>query len=1002
MTPTTRKLVTLMGSASLLTLANALSAQAQMAPASAEVPEQVLVTGSLIHGAASVGVPVTQVSPQDFTDTAAVNVSDYLKYIPAISVPNSVNAAASPGGVERGTYVSIHGEGGAREELLVNGMRFPLQTSSASAVDPSVVPELAVDHVDILADGASATYGSDAIAGVINVIMKRGFEGAETQFRFGTVASSRGGGNTDYQASQLYGKKWDSGDITLSYLFDSIGDLDRTADRLKYQWTHDYTPWGLDDRSPLASSFPGVVSTGKPSSATGTSCTNCYSVPKGQPVTGLTWAQLLAHNGVTNEVSEFASASLGGPQQTNSFTATFDQNIYPGVQFFGDVFYTNRQARFIDPIGQTPVKGNAAVWSVPTTNPFYPIGAPSGLRVDYSFAAEIPTPLTSGEIAKRYDGGFNLDLPYNWTGRIFASASSDYSFEHALGAVNPNSASAALGNTISAAESGTTPAVTFTKPANIPYLNLFCDPTAFQCNDPATLAYISGYRLITVTYLLQEYGATFDGPVWTLPAGDLKAAVGVNLTEYDYFDEERSNYATIDTSILSDQITPFKQEVPAAFVQFNIPVFGDNFSFPLLKKLNFELSGRYDHYYTFGTTTNPKAAFDWTPFDGVTVSGAWGTEFRAPGPSDTSATDTMVLPINLAAGGQSDGEPLCTTVGGKPKPGSAAALLNPTCSAALQYQGGISVAGGSDGAGILRGPTGDGLPTSLQPEKAVTTSITLDLTPTFLPGLELRGTYWNRNITNVITGGPSVGGTGPALLNDPIYNYVLILPSNPNFAKDVQAILALPFNQVPRSNAANISWIADSASENGGFVKRSGVDFMANYTYPIADGAIQAGVNGSYVLRILSQGIAGSPVVNGFNLEACNCNTTTPVLKARFNLGWTDGTYTVVGFVNYNSHSYANQSLPPASYLTTFPNYSDVIPAFTTVDLSLGYTTGEMPARDYLKNLTFNLVVLDVMDKVAPFTYMVNTQANNPSAFNSATGNTPFGRQINFILTKKF
>jgi len=996
------RLRTLLGSASLLTLANPLVAQAQqMAQAQTmAVPEQVLITGSLIHGAAAVGVPVTQVGPQDFTTTAAVNLADYLKYIPAITVSNSFNISAGPGGVEGGTYVTIHGEGGAREELLVNGMRYPLQESGANGVDPAVIPELAVDHVDVLADGASSTYGSDAIAGVINVIMKRGYDGAETQLRFGTVADKYGGGNNDYQAEQLYGRKWDSGDVTVDFFHHSIGDLARTPDRLKYQFTHDYTPWGLDNRNPLASSYPGVVSTGKPNAATGTGCTNCYSIPLGQNGVGLTWTTLLANKGVNNEVSEFAHASLGRPQQTNAATITFDQNIFRGVQLFADAFYSDRQASFLDAIAQTPIKGNSGAWAVPTTNPYYPIGAPAGLVVDYSFAAEFPTPLTSGETSKRYDGGLNLDLPFNWTGRLFAAASSNYSFEHAINAVNANSASAALGNTISAAESGTTPAVTFTKPANIPYLNVFCDPTAFKCNDPATLAYIEGYRLITVTYLLQEYSAVFDGPVWTLPAGDLKAAFGVDLTEYDYFDEERSNYATTDTSIPSDTVTPFKQEVPAAFVQLNIPVFSDSFSLPLLRRLNVELSGRYDHYYTFGVTLNPKVAFDWTPFDGVTVSGAWGTEFRSPGPADTSQTNTMILPINLPAGGQSNQNPLCTTLGGKPTPGSAAALLNPNCTAALQYQGGISVAGGSDGAALLRGPSGDGLPAQLGPEKAQTESVTLDLTPTFLPGLEVRGTYWYRLIRNVITGGPSASGTGPVLLNNPIYNYVLILPNNPNFAKDVAALLAVPYNQVPRVNAANITWIADSASENGGFAKRSGVDFYAQENYPIGDGAIQAGVDAAYTLAASSQGVAGSPVVSGIKGESCLCNTTAARLKTRFNLGWTDGTYSVIGFLNYSSHFFGNQALPPASFLTAFPNYSDIVPAFTTVDLSLGYNTGDMPVNDYLKNISLNFVVLDIMDKVAPFLYNVATQANNPSAISSA--GTPFGRQINLILTKKW
>src|ERR1700694_1220221 len=89
MNPTTSKLATLMGSASLLTLTNVLAAhaqqvaQAQMAQAGQEVPEQVLVTGSLIHGTAAVGVPVTNLSPQDFNQTGALNTAELFRTRPA-------------------------------------------------------------------------------------------------------------------------------------------------------------------------------------------------------------------------------------------------------------------------------------------------------------------------------------------------------------------------------------------------------------------------------------------------------------------------------------------------------------------------------------------------------------------------------------------------------------------------------------------------------------------------------------------------------------------------------------------------------------------------------------------------------------------------------------------------------------------------------------------------------------------------------------------------------
>src|ERR1700712_1463572 len=181
MNPTTRRFATLMGSASLFTLANALAAhgqqtaQAQMAQSAPEVPEQVLVTGSLIHGAAAVGVPVTNLGAQDFTETGNVTIGDLFRTIPAANVAPGPSAVNSGGHQERETRVNIRGldQTGPRTLLMVDGVRFPPQADGICAVDPSIIPALALDRVDILADGASATYGSDAIAGVINVVLKR-------------------------------------------------------------------------------------------------------------------------------------------------------------------------------------------------------------------------------------------------------------------------------------------------------------------------------------------------------------------------------------------------------------------------------------------------------------------------------------------------------------------------------------------------------------------------------------------------------------------------------------------------------------------------------------------------------------------------------------------------------------------------------------------------------------------------------------------------------------
>src|SRR5215475_8218994 len=174
------KLATLLGTASLLTLANATAAQAQMVAQgqmaqTEEVPENVLITGSRIRGAAAVGVPVTNLSPQDFAMTGALNTADLFRAFPAANVMPAGVATNSGATIERAVKVNIRGldTGTAtRSLLMVDGLRFPAQGNGQCIIDPSIIPALSQDHIDVLVDGASATYGSDAISGVINIILK--------------------------------------------------------------------------------------------------------------------------------------------------------------------------------------------------------------------------------------------------------------------------------------------------------------------------------------------------------------------------------------------------------------------------------------------------------------------------------------------------------------------------------------------------------------------------------------------------------------------------------------------------------------------------------------------------------------------------------------------------------------------------------------------------------------------------------------------------------------
>lgn len=1037
-----RSFVGLFGTASLGVLAGALGAQAQP---STDI-EEVLITGSLIHGAVAVGVPVTSISPQDFKESGAMTVGDLLRTVPAFNIPNSTSAAASSNAIERGTFIDLHSLKGERSLLMVDGMRYPLQSDGANNIDPGIVLQIAVDHVDVLADGASATYGSDALAGVINVIMKRNFDGAMTQMRTGVADA---GGQFRWQVAQLYGTKWDGGNVTVA--FETNGETALSTDDywLKYKFTLDFSPWGLDNRTQLISSRPGVVSTGSASASSGTGCTNCYSIPKGtgwnygdtpahsNPIGGssaatLSWSTLLANKGVTNEINPFTLAQLTAPQERNGGTIALDQEVLDGVSVFFDAFYSNRRAVYFSPTHAGVGRNSQTTFIVPTVNPYYPTGAPSGLRVAYSIAAEMNPRISAGEIAKRWAAGFNLDLPYNWNGRIFHSLSDNKTYMVATGLVNLAMASAALGNTVnSVAASGPTPAqAAFTKPANVPFLNVFCDSNIFRCNSPTTLSYISGFRIFDVNYIIHESGINLDGPVYTLPAGDVRAALGIDYNTYSYHSLDYENFNQPNTAIPTNTHVYFHRAVPAAYAQVNVPVVGGDFTLPLVYKLDIEGSYRYDHYYDFGIVNSPKFAFNYSPIEGLTIHGAWGTSFRAPASQHLGLANSQITGQNTLGGG-SDSIPICQTGVVSPAAGSASLRLarfltglpNPTCAQAIaaagtNFPGGLGLNSATAGAAPVR--PWDGAPLNLGPERATNTSIGVEYAPSFIPGLILEATYYNVHIRDFIF---NLSISNGSTLNDPNFDSTYILPDNPRFAQAVRDLLASPISSASTTvQPSNILFISDGAFRNVGFFKVRGVDFRGEYNVDLGDwGAWSAGFSGTYYLHKLTQGVPGTPATDDFDKPGLDAPTSCavrthddhcgqqqlPRLKYRLRLGWTDGTFSVTTFTNFTSHYFLpnNQTFPSAAVLaacTTCGVYSNFQPNFVTFDLTLGYQTGDAPANEYLKNVGLQLVVNDVLDKKAPFAYIVSTQGGNPNAFDSVNGNNIVGRYYTLMVSKSW
>lgn len=192
---------------------------ARAAPEETET-QIIIVTGTNIRGTAPVGSPLQQFDREDIDKTGAASVQEFFEK----GVPQNFGGGVSDvqnGGVgtilavEDGTAINLRGLGNGSTLVLLNGNRLAA-SGNGTYVDTSMIPLSAVERIDILADGASAIYGSEAVSGVVNILLRDDFDGAETRLRYGSVTD---GGQQEYRASQTFGKTWSSGNALITYDF---------------------------------------------------------------------------------------------------------------------------------------------------------------------------------------------------------------------------------------------------------------------------------------------------------------------------------------------------------------------------------------------------------------------------------------------------------------------------------------------------------------------------------------------------------------------------------------------------------------------------------------------------------------------------------------------------------------------------------------------------------------------------------------------------------------
>lgn len=583
---------------------------------------KIVVTGSYIRGANETGSPLVVISRAEIDRSGYATLKDILSTATA-------NAGGGPhetiaGGLEQGTNfnagtgVNLRGLGASSTLVLVNGRRQPAGGLDGRFTDISSIPSSAVDRIEILTDGASAIYGSDAVGGVVNVILRTDFEGAETRMRVG----SAGGGGDDRLFAQLFGTNWEGGNLMASYQYlkresvpHSERDFAADSDKRPLGGTNFSNAWGNPGNILDPVTFEPL-----------------FAIPRGQNGQNLTPGDLLP--GVVNYQNYFEGADLLPSQTTHSAFATWTQDIGDRLSVSAEVRASTRRMERLDV---------SRAWPnfVPNTNPFFvdPFGGSEYVVVGYSFFDDLGARPTVSD-TRTYSGSASatLELGERWLLDGYASYGRESIRWESRNIVN--------GFELSRALADPNPETAF---------NPFGDGSF---TNPETLERIKSTQFEKALSTTRSANLTAQGPVADLPGGEVLLAVG---SEYRWEETDRLEYIVDFDRVDQYDPPPGKRTVGAAFAELQVPIVGESNRRAGIHSLNLSLAGRYEKYSDFGSTFNPKFGISWSPTPALQFRGTYGTSFRAPNLMDLqedsaivpSASQLTVVPDPTSATGTS-------------------------------------------------------------------------------------------------------------------------------------------------------------------------------------------------------------------------------------------------------------------------------------------------------------------------------------------------------------
>ncbi len=570
--------------------------------------DDIVVTGTLLRGPGDSPSPVTVIRRDDLDRTGRATVAEALAALPqnyaGSGTPTAALVGSDPMQSNPGlaTGVNLRGLGPDSTLVLVNGRRMGGAGGRGDFADVSAVPTAAVDRVDVLLDGASALYGADAVGGVVNIILRRDFEGWESRLR---VGAAKGGGESVIAAHTL-GGTWSGGQALLSYEYERQNSLD-TPDR-DYTATGDLRAFGGTDHRTYYS-VPGNLV--RFDSASGAYIVT-HAIRPGPTGVARSPADFAA--GQQNYGNTRVGAALVPEYERHAAYLYARQSLGSHLEVTGDLRFSQRD---FETDSLTPT----VIATVTAANPHFvsPTGAASH-SIAYSFDEDLgPTHRFGRSRSVGASVGVRAFLPADWEAEAFVTYGSERSDDQRSGSIHSSRLQEALGNTAD------NPGTSFSA-ARDGYLNLFGSGAA---NNRAVLDFISsGWSHYTDESEVASANLIIQGTALSLPGGDLKVAIGGQFRTESL--RNRGVTFTSGLTPLSTQAPDKDREVAAAFIELRAPIVGPDNAIRWVQRLELSIAGRIEDYDDIGSTTNPKVGVLWTPVDDLKIRANWGTSFRAP------------------------------------------------------------------------------------------------------------------------------------------------------------------------------------------------------------------------------------------------------------------------------------------------------------------------------------------------------------------------------------